>query len=490
MTKKRNQYLPLFLLALIYISSIVFIAAEKVLGYWYWRNEPVHSTVEAIGALVALLAAYLLYVESNDRIKKITGLILGFLGMGILDTFHSLASPGQGFVFLRSASGFIGGAGFFSVVFRNNRRSSLSIQKAMAATILLSVAVGTWGLFFQETLPVMVRNDIFTYPAYALNLFSGIFFTTGGLSLFTLYRKEWSFDYYLFFSIALLFGLSGFTFEFSELWHGTWWFWHFVRLGAFFVLIGYILYSYSESHTKIISQNREISDINKKLENYSYTISHDLKEPIRSIRSFSEFIVEDYGEVFDDTARDYFNRIIIASSKMSNMIDDLLVLSRVGRTDIVFKRADISGLLDEVIYNLGSMIKESGAGISYHEMPVIICQPFWIKMVFSNLIGNCIKYRDEKKGKPLITISCTEYKFFFEFSVTDNGIGIEPDQHEKIFGLFRKASKINNIEGSGAGLAIVSSVIDQHNGRVWVRESVPGKGTTISFTIKKRGEAL
>jgi light-regulated signal transduction histidine kinase (bacteriophytochrome) len=334
----------------------------------------------------------------------------------------------------------------------------------------------------------MVRGDVFTYPAYVLNLFSGIFFTAGGIYLFTLYRKGWDFAYYLFFSIALLFGLSGFTFEFSELWHGTWWFWHFIRLGAFFVLIGYILYSYSESHKQIVSQNREISEINKKLENYSYTISHDLKEPIRSIRSFSEFIAEDYEEIFDHTARDYFNRIIIASSKMSKMIDDLLVLSRVGRTDIVFKQVDISKLLVEVLYNLSNMIKRNSAEILYDRLPAIICQPFWIKMVFSNLISNSIKYRDEKKGNLLIRISCTEKKDFHEFSIRDNGIGIEPDQHEKIFGLFRKANKKNNIEGSGAGLAIVSSVIDQHHGRVWVRESVPGKGTTISFTIRKRGE--
>jgi len=227
----------------------------------------------------------------------------------------------------------------------------------------------------------------------------------------------------------------------------------------------------------------EIIKINKKLENYSYTISHDLKEPIRSIRTFSEFIVEDYNDYFDNEAKDYFSRIIKASSKMALMIDDLLILSRVGRTDIEFKNISIKEIVKEVESILQQKIQETNTIIKLNELPVIFCQPTWVRAIFQNLISNSIKYND--KEEKIIELSYKEINGFYEFSVKDNGNGIEESQFEKIFGLFRKAHQDRNIEGSGAGLAIVSSVIEQHDGKIWVNWSEVTKGTEFKFTISK-----
>lgn len=223
-------------------------------------------------------------------------------------------------------------------------------------------------------------------------------------------------------------------------------------------------------------------EINNKLENYSYTISHDLKEPIRSIRTFSQFISEDYQDKLNDEGKDYLNRIIKASTKMASMIDDLLLLSRIGKQDVDFVKTNIKEILDEVKDTLNQSIIENNIKINESQMPEIVCQSVWIKAVFQNLISNSIKYSD-KEG-PAIDISYRKVSGYHEFSITDNGQGINPDQHEKIFGLFRKAHQNRNIEGSGAGLAIVKSVIEQHHGKVWVDWSEQGKGTTIKFTIK------
>ncbi len=223
-------------------------------------------------------------------------------------------------------------------------------------------------------------------------------------------------------------------------------------------------------------------EINTKLENYSYTISHDLKEPIRSIRTFSQFISEDYRDKLDDEGKDYLNRIIRASTKMASMIDDLLLLSRIGKQDIDFTKTSIRNILKEVTDTLKQSTIENSVKININTMPEISCQPVWIKTVFQNLISNSIKYSD--KEEPTIDISYRQLTDYHEFSINDNGRGIEKDQHEKIFGLFRKAHQDKNFEGSGAGLAIVKSVMEQHHGKVWVDWSERGQGTTIKFTIK------
>ncbi len=240
---------------------------------------------------------------------------------------------------------------------------------------------------------------------------------------------------------------------------------------------------------KIIVENElknkisEITKINKKLENYSYTISHDLKEPIRSIRTFSEFILEDYEDIFNNEAKDYFSRIIKASGKMALMIDDLLVLSRVGRTDIEFKKVSAMKIVSSVKNTLEQKMKETNTVLIFNDLPEIYCQKTWIHTVFLNLISNAIKYSD--KEKTIIEIFYDELPGFHEFSVKDNGKGIKKEQFTKIFGLFRKAHQDRNIEGSGAGLAIVSSVIEQHEGRIWVDSSEINKGTVFKFTISR-----
>lgn len=235
---------------------------------------------------------------------------------------------------------------------------------------------------------------------------------------------------------------------------------------------------------RVNERTNELQLINKKLENYSYTISHDLKEPVRSIRSFSEFLLEDYGDSFDKTAKDYFGRIINASVKMVLMIDDLLILSRVGREDVEFKMTDIEDIIKEVKDTLQLKTDEHNADIEVDPMPNLKVQQTWIKAIFQNLLSNSIKYSDKETTN--IKISHQKIYGYHEFTIRDNGIGIPKDQFEKIFKLFRKAHQIKEIEGSGAGLAIVSSVVSEHGGKVWVEWSEVGRGTIIKFTIKDR----
>ncbi|MCF7936310.1 MAG: cache domain-containing protein [Synergistales bacterium] len=237
------------------------------------------------------------------------------------------------------------------------------------------------------------------------------------------------------------------------------------------------------AEAEIERSNEELRLINRKLENYSYTISHDLKEPIRSIRTFSEFIREDYAEHFDEEAADYFARIIRASDRMARMIDDLLLLSRVGRYDVAFRRVSVTDLVREAEANLAPKLEDQGATLRYPELPEVVCQPVWLEMVFRNLVGNALKYGD--KEHTVVEVGYRELPEHHLFTLRDNGRGIEKDQWERVFELFRKGHQNRGIEGSGAGLAIVASVAEQHQGSAWVEASVPGEGTTMAFTISK-----
>jgi len=238
-----------------------------------------------------------------------------------------------------------------------------------------------------------------------------------------------------------------------------------------------------ENEQKIKKYIEEIKDINEKLENYSYTISHDLKEPIRSIITFSEFIKEDNAGQFDEQTLDYFNRIVAASGRMKLMIDDLLVLSRVGKKDIEMELLSVSKLIDDVIILLDNEIKKHNVTIQISEMPKIYCQPAWLKIVFQNLISNSMKFNDKDQTK--IEIYYQDSGEYHEFTIKDNSRGIDKSQQKKVFVLFRKAHQDKSIEGSGAGLAIVTSVLEQHKGNVWIHRSELGEGTEIKFTIKK-----
>ncbi len=487
MTQFKNKLYIIIPIAITAIGIILVMNEQNNL--LIWESLVVHSTIEAMGAFAAIIAGILLYIDSLKSSEKTGVSGIGFISMGILLVIHSCVMPGEEFVLLNSLAMLFGSIGFLISIIFDIKKNSVKISKAVLISyIAFTAVIGILTIIFRNNIPSMTIEHGFTFFAKMINSVAGIMFLVSALYYLSQDLKHKHLMSKLMFAIAFLFAASSLTFQYSEIWHTTWWLWHMIRMGAYIVIIMFILIR-GEHYSKLITQqNAEINDINIKLKNYSYTISHDLKEPIRSIRTFSEFIKEDYEELFDDTAKDYFNRIIKASTKMAAMIDDLLVLSRVGRTDIEFSEVSVHKILSEVKEVLFSKINETNVSIKYTNMPKIYCQPVWMKTVFQNLISNSIKYLDEKKGNVEIDIVCKDIGNAYEFSVIDNGKGIPEDQHEKVFGLFRKAHSDRNVEGSGAGLAIVAAVVDQHQGKIWIDKSEVGVGTTLKFTIKKRGK--
>ncbi|MBO9997588.1 MAG: PAS domain S-box protein [Cyanobacteria bacterium SID2] len=234
-----------------------------------------------------------------------------------------------------------------------------------------------------------------------------------------------------------------------------------------------------------ISDRKDAEDklcrANQRLEEYTYTIGHDLKAPIRRIRYFSEFLIEDYESQLETCGRDYLNRILKATHEMMQAIDDLLVLSRIYHQNIEFKTTKINDIIDKIVKDL--LQEKTDIEIVFDRLLEIDCQPVWMSLVFENLISNAIKYNNKKLK--IVEINGRECEDFVEFSVKDNGLGIPQNCYDRVFELFRRVHLDLDVEGSGAGLAIVRSIVREHGGRVWIDRSEIDRGTTIKFTISK-----
>lgn len=237
---------------------------------------------------------------------------------------------------------------------------------------------------------------------------------------------------------------------------------------------------------------------NKELDDFTYIVSHDLKEPLRSIDAFSRFLEEEVRSTLSEESRNYLERIRANAGRMKALIEDLLELSRLAKRPNQLQQVSIAKVIDGVKGRFDYSFQERHVQLIVQEdLPVLTCDPVRLGEVFANLISNAIKYND--KPQPRIEIGGRAINGYYEFFVKDNGPGIEPQYFEKIFEIFKRLSKKEDQEGTGVGLTIVKKIVELHHGRVWV-ESTLGHGTTFYFTVltdeqvllgkKKLGEIL
>ncbi len=233
-------------------------------------------------------------------------------------------------------------------------------------------------------------------------------------------------------------------------------------------------------------QRKELKEVNAELDSFVYTVSHDLRAPLRGIASFASFLEEDYSDKLNPQAKEYIDEIRKGAAKMAALIDDLLTLSRISRIKNPFEDVDMKELVDSVVERIKFDIKHNNVDMRVDEqMPVVYCDRIKMGEVFLNLVNNAIKFSAKKpKGRPRVEVGYAEDKEDHKFYVRDNGIGIAPQHQDQIFGIFKRLHTDKEYEGTGAGLSIVKRVIDDHQGKIWV-ESELGRGATFYLTIPK-----
>ncbi|MDB2685624.1 ATP-binding protein [Mariniblastus sp.] len=226
---------------------------------------------------------------------------------------------------------------------------------------------------------------------------------------------------------------------------------------------------------------------NYDLEQFAVIASHDLQEPLRKVASFCGLLQQEYSQQLDDEGRKYLDFAIDGASRMSTLVQDLLRYSKIGSEVSLDQSTDSEAALKLAIANLGGAIADSQAEVTFDSLPALIAEPREISQLFQNLIGNAIKYRSE--APPKIHISVENNEEFWQFSIADNGIGIEPEFRDCVFRIFQRLHSRSEHSGTGVGLAICKRVIDQLGGTIWVESnstSDSGQGSTFCFTVPKK----
>jgi signal transduction histidine kinase len=241
----------------------------------------------------------------------------------------------------------------------------------------------------------------------------------------------------------------------------------------------------SQLYEQIRRQAAELERSNTELEQFAYVASHDLQEPLRMITGYTKLLAKRYKGKLDKDADDFIGFAVDGAQRMHSLIQDLLILSRVGTRGKEFAPTDCEMVLSDTLVNLQAAIQESNATITHDPLPNVMADSGQLAQVFQNLIGNAIKYRGARA--PLVHVSCQSRANEWLFSVKDNGIGIDPKHAERVFVMFQRLHTRREYPGTGIGLALCKKIVERHGGKIWV-ESQEGAGATFYFTLRNRQE--
>jgi PAS domain S-box-containing protein len=251
-----------------------------------------------------------------------------------------------------------------------------------------------------------------------------------------------------------------------------------------------------ELEERVTLRTAQLEAANKELEAFSYSVSHDLRAPLRHIGGFSKMLVEEFGSTLDPVAQHYLDRIQSGTQKMGLLVDELLNLARVGRHALNRQPTQLNSIVAEVIAILQPDSKGREVEWVIADLPVVECDPVLVKQVFQNLLANALKFTRPRAGsdgsaragtpastRAVIEVSCKEEDGQLVFVVRDNGIGFNMKYVDKLFGVFQRLHRTEDFEGTGIGLATVQRIVQKHGGRVWA-EGELDKGAAFYFTLR------
>lgn len=617
--KKENIILLRLIGSFVGVTFLMFVGIVVHGIIRIGQNIPIHATLESITSVIALFLAVFLFKFDNEnyRLTRFHFAALALISIGVFDLFHAMSLPGYSFIWLHTIGTLIGSFLFLGVFFSNHKRSPLTYQTIPLAVATLSIIFALLIADEKDLLPPPLINGHFSPLEMLLNNVSAFLFLIVSFSFASRYLRERQREDLYFLILLLLLSSASFLFQFSQLWGATWWFWHFLRLGAYlFVLLFFIGFieeknksfisreiqsniveysadaiitkslnnivltwnrsaeilfgykaeeiigqsisiiflpnweaqeaeinrrilegsSFQQFETVYVSQKgenlnvavtisplkdsngviigiskiiRDITDkkraeeeirtLNAKLEQkviertaalqnaydemeaFTYSVSHDLRSPLRATDGFSQALLEDYGDKFDDTAQDYLSRIRSASQKMAGLIDDLLQLSRQTRTAMAPSMIDLGIIARQITAELSRQNPERDVEIIIDKELNAYADANLMHIALDNLLGNAWKYTSQHPHARIQFGSKIENgeKIFY---VKDDGAGFDMEYVDKLFKPFQRLHTVQEFAGNGIGLAMVYRIIKRHLGRAWAESEIE-KGTTIYFAL-------
>ncbi len=499
--KQRNTLNPI-ILNIIIGSSLVFISLIPEISNLdeKWNQPELHASIEGIGGVMCLILSVFLinkkYFKSNYQTLFLLSIVFFVVGFGNL--LHSFQKPNNLFIFYHSFAGFFGGIIGMFIFFPRFFGWIADRKGAYLSIILISSIIYLIFLVFPDLTPSMGNENNFSIYAVCMNMIAGCTFLILTIKLLLInHYKESTYNYTNFSLIFMIFSVSYLTFYGSALWDLSWWIWHLYS----FSLTGMVIYSVmsyqnnlfmrlndsvislEESKASLLRAKEVLESKNKELEQFTYITSHDLQEPLNSILSFSSLLRQSHESKLDKIGKQSVSIIEQSAIRMKEFITSLLEYSRIGR-EKEKTNVNIPEILNILKTDLFNLIERENASIEYigQDLTLSAYRTDLIKL-FQNLIVNGIKYRKEDES-PFIVINVKELDDKYEFSITDNGIGIEEEYFDQIFEVFRRLHTRDQYEGTGIGLAHCKKIVELHHGKIWL-ESTPGKGSKFYFSISK-----
>jgi PAS domain S-box-containing protein len=236
--------------------------------------------------------------------------------------------------------------------------------------------------------------------------------------------------------------------------------------------------------TQRLKTEQELRRANDDLEQFAYSVSHDLQEPLRSVSIYSELLIRRCAERLDGEAQELLRYLAEGAARMEALVGDLLEYTRVVKLDVSTDKTDANAVLATVLSNLAETIASLDARVIPGELPEVRASAIHLQQIFQNLISNALRYRGREP--PVVHVEAGQHDGGYAlFSVKDNGIGFEPQYKEQIFGLFKRLHTSTEYPGTGLGLAICRRIVERYRGRIWA-ESTPGEGSAFYFTLPRR----
>lgn len=244
--------------------------------------------------------------------------------------------------------------------------------------------------------------------------------------------------------------------------------------------IQYYVSQINQMNAELIKRTEQLESVNKELEAFTYSVSHDLRAPLRAVNGYASMIEEDYSKILDGEGKRLLSVVQYNARKMGNLIDDLLAFSRLGRHEIQKTNIDMNELTEGALLELNKSVQHK-ADVTIGKLHPAKGDYGLINQVMVNLLSNGIKYTSKIKN-PLVEINSVKKKGEIIYSIKDNGAGFDMQYVHKLFGVFQRLHRMEEFEGTGVGLAIVQRIINKHGGKVWA-EAKPNEGAAFYFSL-------
>jgi PAS domain S-box-containing protein len=249
------------------------------------------------------------------------------------------------------------------------------------------------------------------------------------------------------------------------------------------VLAGFAKVARNASERQRLEQALERT--NDELQRFAFTIAHDLTEPLRTVRSYAELLARRYKGQLDTDANEFIDFMVDGTKRMGQLLNDIVAYSRAGREDKTrLEPTDAASVLQWALMNVDGLVKETGAVVTWDPLPTVSADQAQLMALYQHLLTNAIKFRSAEAPKVHLSAQRSG-DTLWEFSLRDNGIGVAPEYHERVFGVFKRLAG-REVPGTGIGLAICRKIVEAHGGRIWM-DSQAGQGATVKFTLPAHG---